>query len=201
MGGCGRWLGLCLLLALAGPGGALQNVTAQLFGAEAYGTLAAFGDFNSDKQTDLFVLRGGERSGGGSGAGAGAVRSRRRSGGGREPSRGARRGSRSRLKCSLAERGRRAAAGGCGVMPARASGAPFGLTFRQPPREGAPAAWPTDAFSALRKRGKAFPVGAVLRGAGSWGPGGPSGPCRPEVASASPWLAACSAPWLRKRSG
>uniref|UniRef100_A0A663M4J9 Integrin alpha FG-GAP repeat containing 1 n=1 Tax=Athene cunicularia TaxID=194338 RepID=A0A663M4J9_ATHCN len=30
-----------------------------LFGAEAYGTLAAFGDFNSDKQTDLFVLRGG----------------------------------------------------------------------------------------------------------------------------------------------
>ncbi|KAM6324722.1 T-cell immunomodulatory protein [Podargus strigoides] len=59
MGGCRRWLGLCLLLALAGPGGALQNVTAQLFGAEAYGTLAAFGDFNSDKQTDLFVLRGG----------------------------------------------------------------------------------------------------------------------------------------------
>ncbi|XP_075366799.1 T-cell immunomodulatory protein isoform X2 [Mycteria americana] len=59
MGGCRGWLGLCLLLALAGPGGALQNVTAQLFGAEAYGTLAAFGDFNSDKQTDLFVLRGG----------------------------------------------------------------------------------------------------------------------------------------------
>ncbi|XP_074896281.1 T-cell immunomodulatory protein isoform X2 [Buteo buteo] len=59
MGGCGRWLGLCLLLALVGPGGALQNVTTQLFGAEAYGTLAAFGDFNSDKQTDLFVLRGG----------------------------------------------------------------------------------------------------------------------------------------------
>ncbi|XP_055582795.1 T-cell immunomodulatory protein isoform X2 [Falco biarmicus] len=59
MGGGRRWLGLCLLLALAGPGAALQNVTAQLFGAEAYGTLAAFGDFNSDKQTDLFVLRGG----------------------------------------------------------------------------------------------------------------------------------------------
>ncbi|XP_069649703.1 T-cell immunomodulatory protein isoform X2 [Haliaeetus albicilla] len=59
MGGCGCWLGLCLLLALVGPGGALQNVTTQLFGAEAYGTLAAFGDFNSDKQTDLFVLRGG----------------------------------------------------------------------------------------------------------------------------------------------
>ncbi|XP_068267661.1 T-cell immunomodulatory protein isoform X2 [Nyctibius grandis] len=59
MGGCRRWLGLCLLLALAAPGGALQNVTAQLFGPEAYGMLAAFGDFNSDKQTDLFVLRGG----------------------------------------------------------------------------------------------------------------------------------------------
>uniref|UniRef100_A0A8B9G9N6 Integrin alpha FG-GAP repeat containing 1 n=1 Tax=Amazona collaria TaxID=241587 RepID=A0A8B9G9N6_9PSIT len=53
-------LGLALLLALAGPGETLQNVTAQLFGPEAYGTLAAFGDFNSDKQTDLFVLRGNE---------------------------------------------------------------------------------------------------------------------------------------------
>lgn len=61
-------LGLALLLALAAPGAALQNVTAQLFGSEAYGTLAAFGDFNSDKQTDLFVLRGGE------GAGSGAAR-------------------------------------------------------------------------------------------------------------------------------
>uniref|UniRef100_A0A8C3BYB4 Integrin alpha FG-GAP repeat containing 1 n=1 Tax=Cairina moschata TaxID=8855 RepID=A0A8C3BYB4_CAIMO len=54
---------LLLLAALAAgparPGEALQNVTAQLFGAEARGTLAAFGDFNSDKQTDLFVLRGG----------------------------------------------------------------------------------------------------------------------------------------------
>uniref|UniRef100_A0A286Y460 Integrin alpha FG-GAP repeat containing 1 n=1 Tax=Cavia porcellus TaxID=10141 RepID=A0A286Y460_CAVPO len=36
---------------------ALHNVTAELFGAEAWGTLAAFGDLNSDKQTDLFVLR------------------------------------------------------------------------------------------------------------------------------------------------
>ncbi|KAG8144089.1 putative T-cell immunomodulatory protein, partial [Naja naja] len=47
-----------LLLVTAGallkPGQALQNVTSQLFGAEAFGTLAAFGDFNSDKQTDLF---------------------------------------------------------------------------------------------------------------------------------------------------
>nr|XP_005003512.1 LOW QUALITY PROTEIN: T-cell immunomodulatory protein [Cavia porcellus] len=39
------------------PGRALHNVTAELFGAEAWGTLAAFGDLNSDKQTDLFVLR------------------------------------------------------------------------------------------------------------------------------------------------
>ncbi|XP_067158647.1 T-cell immunomodulatory protein [Apteryx mantelli] len=54
-------LGLCFLLALVRAGGALQNVTAQLFGTEAYGTLAAFGDFNSDKQTDLFVLRGGNK--------------------------------------------------------------------------------------------------------------------------------------------
>ncbi|KAM6223729.1 T-cell immunomodulatory protein-like [Rhynchocyon petersi] len=39
------------------PAGALHNVTAELFGAEAWGTVAAFGDLNSDKQTDLFVLR------------------------------------------------------------------------------------------------------------------------------------------------
>ncbi|XP_003222974.2 T-cell immunomodulatory protein [Anolis carolinensis] len=45
------------LLALLRPGGALQNVTPQLFGSQASGRLAAFGDFNSDKQTDLFVLR------------------------------------------------------------------------------------------------------------------------------------------------
>uniref|UniRef100_A0A452TP53 Integrin alpha FG-GAP repeat containing 1 n=1 Tax=Ursus maritimus TaxID=29073 RepID=A0A452TP53_URSMA len=38
---------------------ALHNITTghSLFGAEAWGTLAAFGDLNSDKQTDLFVLR------------------------------------------------------------------------------------------------------------------------------------------------
>lgn len=36
---------------------ALQDVTADLFAAENYGTIAAFGDFNSDKQTDLFVIR------------------------------------------------------------------------------------------------------------------------------------------------
>uniref|UniRef100_A0A8B9NUC9 Integrin alpha FG-GAP repeat containing 1 n=1 Tax=Apteryx owenii TaxID=8824 RepID=A0A8B9NUC9_APTOW len=53
----GRWA------AAAGGWGAAAaaNVTAQLFGTEAYGTLAAFGDFNSDKQTDLFVLRGGNK--------------------------------------------------------------------------------------------------------------------------------------------
>ncbi|KAK1161957.1 T-cell immunomodulatory protein isoform X1 [Acipenser oxyrinchus oxyrinchus] len=36
---------------------ALQNVTGDLFGPESYGTIAAFGDFNSDKQTDLFIIR------------------------------------------------------------------------------------------------------------------------------------------------
>uniref|UniRef100_A0AAY4BUZ6 T-cell immunomodulatory protein TIP C2 domain-containing protein n=1 Tax=Denticeps clupeoides TaxID=299321 RepID=A0AAY4BUZ6_9TELE len=38
---------------------ALQDVTGDLFGSENHGTLAAFGDFNSDKQTDLFIIRGG----------------------------------------------------------------------------------------------------------------------------------------------
>ncbi|XP_008290227.1 T-cell immunomodulatory protein, partial [Stegastes partitus] len=36
---------------------ALQDVTTDLFGAANYGTVAAFGDFNSDKQTDIFVIR------------------------------------------------------------------------------------------------------------------------------------------------
>lgn len=36
---------------------ALQDVTTDLFGAENYGTVAAFGDFNSDKQTDIFIIR------------------------------------------------------------------------------------------------------------------------------------------------
>ncbi|XP_044050663.1 T-cell immunomodulatory protein [Siniperca chuatsi] len=36
---------------------ALQDVTADLFGAENYGTVAAFGDFYSDKQTDIFIIR------------------------------------------------------------------------------------------------------------------------------------------------
>lgn len=36
---------------------ALQDVTVDLFGAENYGTVAAFGDLNSDKQTDIFIIR------------------------------------------------------------------------------------------------------------------------------------------------
>ncbi|XP_054627169.1 T-cell immunomodulatory protein isoform X1 [Dunckerocampus dactyliophorus] len=36
---------------------ALQDVTADLFGAENNGTVAAFGDFNADKQTDIFIIR------------------------------------------------------------------------------------------------------------------------------------------------
>ncbi|CAL8243195.1 unnamed protein product [Lota lota] len=36
---------------------ALQDVTADLFGSENHGTVAAFGDFNSDKQTDIFIIR------------------------------------------------------------------------------------------------------------------------------------------------
>ncbi|KAM4743598.1 T-cell immunomodulatory protein [Anableps anableps] len=39
---------------------ALQDVTAELFGTNKYGAVTAFGDFNSDKQTDIFVIR--ERS-------------------------------------------------------------------------------------------------------------------------------------------
>uniref|UniRef100_A0A8C9V3V3 Integrin alpha FG-GAP repeat containing 1 n=1 Tax=Scleropages formosus TaxID=113540 RepID=A0A8C9V3V3_SCLFO len=35
----------------------LQDVTADLFGSEFHGTVAAFGDFNSDKQTDIFIIR------------------------------------------------------------------------------------------------------------------------------------------------
>lgn len=38
----------------------LQDVTGDLFGSENAGTVAAFGDFNSDKQTDVFVIRAGE---------------------------------------------------------------------------------------------------------------------------------------------
>ncbi|KAM9765327.1 T-cell immunomodulatory protein [Menidia menidia] len=53
---------LAFLLILSGQSCtfALQDVTADLFGADGYGTVAAFGDFNADKQTDIFVIR--ERS-------------------------------------------------------------------------------------------------------------------------------------------
>ncbi|XP_028999583.1 T-cell immunomodulatory protein isoform X2 [Betta splendens] len=36
---------------------ALQDVTTDLFGGKNNGTVAAFGDFNSDKQTDIFIIR------------------------------------------------------------------------------------------------------------------------------------------------
>ncbi|XP_072320766.1 T-cell immunomodulatory protein [Eucyclogobius newberryi] len=38
---------------------ALQDVTTDLFGPENHGTVAAFGDLNSDKQTDIFIIREG----------------------------------------------------------------------------------------------------------------------------------------------
>lgn len=41
---------------------ALQDVTGDLFGQENSGTVAAFGDFNSDKQTDIFIIRKGKYS-------------------------------------------------------------------------------------------------------------------------------------------
>nr|XP_043885412.1 T-cell immunomodulatory protein [Solea senegalensis] len=50
---------LAAVLVFVGPYStfALQDVTVDLFGAENYGTVAAFGDFNSDKQTDIFIIR------------------------------------------------------------------------------------------------------------------------------------------------
>ncbi|XP_034057165.1 T-cell immunomodulatory protein [Gymnodraco acuticeps] len=48
----------CLLLFLGQyKTFALQDVTADLFAAENYGTVAAFGDFFADKQTDMFIIR------------------------------------------------------------------------------------------------------------------------------------------------
>uniref|UniRef100_A0A8C2ZEL9 Integrin alpha FG-GAP repeat containing 1 n=1 Tax=Cyclopterus lumpus TaxID=8103 RepID=A0A8C2ZEL9_CYCLU len=51
---------LAFVLFSVGPdsASALQDVTAELFGAENYGTVAAFGDFYADKQTDMFIIRG-----------------------------------------------------------------------------------------------------------------------------------------------
>ncbi|XP_056381616.1 T-cell immunomodulatory protein [Hyla sarda] len=52
-----------LLVLLAGAVSQLQaslrNVTGDVLGAEARGWVAAFGDFNADKQTDMFIVRGG----------------------------------------------------------------------------------------------------------------------------------------------
>ena len=47
------------MLCVWAPRGAwaLQDVTVDLFGPENHGTVAAFGDFNSDKQTDIFIIR------------------------------------------------------------------------------------------------------------------------------------------------
>lgn len=50
-----------MLIVFVRPGAlGLQDVTGDLFGSENVGTVAAFGDFNSDKQTDVFVIREGE---------------------------------------------------------------------------------------------------------------------------------------------
>uniref|UniRef100_A0A3Q4MBK9 Integrin alpha FG-GAP repeat containing 1 n=1 Tax=Neolamprologus brichardi TaxID=32507 RepID=A0A3Q4MBK9_NEOBR len=50
---------LAFLLLLGGQYNtfALQDVTADLFGPGNFGTVAAFGDFNSDKQTDIFTIK------------------------------------------------------------------------------------------------------------------------------------------------
>ncbi|XP_017281343.1 T-cell immunomodulatory protein [Kryptolebias marmoratus] len=50
---------LAFVLLIFGPYStlALQDVTAELFGSAKYGTVAAFGDFNSDKQTDIFIIK------------------------------------------------------------------------------------------------------------------------------------------------
>lgn len=48
---------LFLLFAFLRNVSPLQDVTADLFGDENYGTVAAFGDFYADKQTDMFIIR------------------------------------------------------------------------------------------------------------------------------------------------
>lgn len=50
-------LAFLLLISGQNPTFALQDVTTDLFGGENNGTVAAFGDFNSDKQTDIFIIR------------------------------------------------------------------------------------------------------------------------------------------------
>uniref|UniRef100_A0A8C5PZ24 Integrin alpha FG-GAP repeat containing 1 n=1 Tax=Leptobrachium leishanense TaxID=445787 RepID=A0A8C5PZ24_9ANUR len=48
-----------LLLAVCGVYGSMRNVTADMLGPDSAGLLAAFGDFNADKLTDLFIARNG----------------------------------------------------------------------------------------------------------------------------------------------
>ncbi|XP_044130224.1 T-cell immunomodulatory protein [Bufo gargarizans] len=51
---------LVLLSAVVSPlRASLRNVTGDVLGSETRGWVAAFGDFNADKQTDLFIVRGG----------------------------------------------------------------------------------------------------------------------------------------------
>ncbi|XP_073320958.1 T-cell immunomodulatory protein [Pagrus major] len=50
-------LAFFLLLVCQNTTFALQDVTGDLFGGENYGTVAAFGDFYADKQTDIFIIR------------------------------------------------------------------------------------------------------------------------------------------------
>lgn len=54
---CGPILVLFSVFFLRDSATGLQDVTADLFGSENRGTVSAFGDFNSDKQTDLFIIR------------------------------------------------------------------------------------------------------------------------------------------------
>ncbi|XP_073461936.1 T-cell immunomodulatory protein isoform X2 [Aquarana catesbeiana] len=51
---------LSVLLLLSPVRASLRNVTGDVLGSEARGKIAAFGDFNADKQTDLFIIRGGD---------------------------------------------------------------------------------------------------------------------------------------------
>lgn len=57
---CTALLSLFLIIFVRHGAFGLQDVTGDLFGSENVGTVAAFGDFNSDKQTDVFVIREGE---------------------------------------------------------------------------------------------------------------------------------------------
>ncbi|XP_073515778.1 T-cell immunomodulatory protein [Phyllobates terribilis] len=50
---------LLLFVAVLPLRASLRNVTGDVLGADSRGWLAAFGDFNADKQTDLFIVRGG----------------------------------------------------------------------------------------------------------------------------------------------